>query len=146
MKGRSAGMSQRRQIARVAWIFIGLQLLVGLNGPFGIGLCVAEDGHTTIELTHADTQCGADARRHHSDMEVLDSSEFERHPCRDVPLLQSRPCTRAADARLVPPAAAALPVVPPCLPQGSVQVSHIADHDSAPPLTLNSIRSIVLII
>jgi len=139
-------MPQRRQIAKVAWIFIGLQLLVGLNGPFGIDLCVAEDGHTTVELTHADTQCGVDAWRHHSEVEVLDSSELERHPCRDVPLLQSRPCTRTADARLLPPATAVFSVAPPALPQGPGQASLISDHDDAPPRALNSIRSIILII
>jgi len=139
-------MPQRRQIARVAWIFIGLQLLVGWNGPFDIDLCVAEDGHATIELPHADTPCGVDAQRHHADVEVLDPAEFERHPCRDVPLLQSRPCTRTADARLVPPGTAALPATPPSQPQSLVQASLSVDHDVAPPLTLNAIRSIILIV
>ena len=139
-------MSQGRQIARVAWIFIGLQLLVGLNGPFGIGLCVAEDGHTTLELRHADTRCGVDARRHHSEVEVLDAAEFERHPCRDIPLLESRPCSRTAETRLVPPAAAVFPVGPPSLARGPDEVVLTADHDGAPPLTLDSIRSVILVI
>jgi len=134
---------RRYRIAGAAWLFIGLQLLAGAGGPLGVELCVADDGHTSIELAHAELPCAGDVRRHHSPARTVDAVDLERHPCRDVPLLESRSHTGSSENRLPPATSTALRAPPPC---GLGPTWSTTDHRRAFPPTLDAIRTVVLVI
>ena len=78
-------------------------LLVGLEVPAGLALCVADDGHAAIELAHAEQPCTSHLLRHHPEVPALGlaASDLDGHPCRDIPLLE-------CSARREPPAARAV--------------------------------------
>ncbi len=82
---------QRKQHTKIraalGWLAILLQLIVSVEVSFGLNLCVAEDGHTTLEFGHSELPCVQDSLRHHPDDEAIDAHELTRHPCQDLPLL-----------------------------------------------------------
>jgi hypothetical protein len=89
-------------------------LLAGLELPAGLSVCVADDGHATIELAHAELPCTSHVRRHHPDS-VVEANHLGEHPCRDLPFLGASARRDAPSSRLVlaegaPAQAAALPV------------------------------------
>ena len=93
---------KRGHLQRAAKLLVVLQLVVGL-APSGFNLCVAADGHTALELSHAEMPCVRDIERHHPGEEVFGAQEFARHPCEDVPLLEIRPYRATDNVRFAPP-------------------------------------------
>ena len=93
---------KRGHLRRAAKLLVLLQLVVGL-APSGFSLCVAADGHTALELSHAELPCLRHIARHHPGEKVLDANEFARHPCEDVPLLETGPYRATDNIRLTPP-------------------------------------------
>ena len=88
---RLARMHRRRtQRAAVGCLALLLQLAAGLEAPFDLNLCIAEDGHTVLELSHADGRCTQEVERHHPEWGALDPDEFAHHPCRDLSLRTSQ--------------------------------------------------------
>lgn len=66
--------------------------------PFSVGgassidwtLCLADDGHATLELAHGDSECWTDVRRHHDGPGALETSELDHHTCNDIPIIDGR--------------------------------------------------------
>lgn len=83
----------RRSTHHLLTIAVCTALSVGAIGRGSIdwSLCLGDDGHATIELTHGDSECWNDARRHHGPQTTLDIRELEHHGCRDVPLVEGNP-------------------------------------------------------
>ncbi len=77
--------------------------MLGLGAPFGLNLCIAVDGHTTIEAAHAARDCSSEVRRHHPEIEGHDAHEAAHHPCKDVNLLELSVYTDASRSQLNPP-------------------------------------------
>ena len=71
-------------------IFALLSLTVSLHPARGLVLCMAEDGHATLELAHPESDCVGDAQRHHPDERSFAADELKRHPCVDVALPASQ--------------------------------------------------------
>lgn len=51
-------------------------------------LCVGDDGHTTFELAHTDSDCLTEERRHHPNRSTSGMHGPSHHGCRDVPLVE----------------------------------------------------------
>lgn len=67
-------------------VLLGLLLqLIASAGP-SVALCVAEDGHTALEVAHVEPHCLTDYRRHHSDSDKV--SDFDQHACTDIVVSQ----------------------------------------------------------
>ena len=122
-----------------------LLLAMGVQGPFGLTLCLADDGHAILELAHGAAPCASEVRRHHPDAETLAEHEFARHPCRDVPLLE-RASYRTADAASLPTQYSVARIYP-VTDLGSVRTL-LAERFAAtgpPKMTMRSIRSVVFL-
>jgi hypothetical protein len=66
-----------------------LVLLLGaLELPVGLSLCIAEDGHSTIELAHAAVPCTSHFQRHHPGATEVEANHLDEHACRDVVVLE----------------------------------------------------------
>jgi hypothetical protein len=63
-------------------------LLAALELPAGLSLCIAADGHSTIELAHAASPCTSHFQRHHPGAATVEANHLDDHTCRDVPLLE----------------------------------------------------------
>lgn len=83
MSGR---ITRRASIALLASL---LQLIAGIESAMGLSLCIAEDGHTSLELAHADDTCALEVERHHPQLDEIDAEELAEHPCRDLNLHMS---------------------------------------------------------
>lgn len=60
-------------------VLLGLMLqLIASAGP-SVALCVAGDGHTALEVAHAQPYCLTDYCRHHSDSDEV--SDIDQHRC-----------------------------------------------------------------
>lgn len=85
-------------VARV--LVLVLQLLGGILPGSSLVLCVAADGHTAVEVAHADGRCIADYQRHHP--EVTDACDLDQHACVDGVLSQQPlPSTVARDTNAI---------------------------------------------
>lgn len=104
-------------------------LLAGLELPTGLSVCVAEDGHATIEVAHAELPCTSHLRRHHPDGAV-EASHLGEHPCRDLPFLGESARRDASGSRLVVADVAAISTVALLLPAAWQTVARLP---SAPP-------------
>lgn len=71
-----------------------LQLLGAILPGSSLVFCVAADGHTAVEVAHADGRCLTDYQRHHP--HATDTCDFDRHACVDVVLSQQPLCSTAA--------------------------------------------------
>lgn len=103
-------MHLRHTIARatIGWFAVFLQLLVSAETPYGLNLCVAEDGHATLEFSHVEPSCAQDSLRHHPDQRVIDAQDLARHPCKDVPLLGAAEYVKASQRDIPLPLLTAL--------------------------------------
>ena len=79
----------RRLLGPALWLSLILQLALSLQPSIGLTLCVADDGHMSFELAHSEP-CTRELRRHHPDRRQFEVDELAHHPCRDIPLLESR--------------------------------------------------------
>jgi len=134
--------ARRKQRRSVLGVFT--LLLAVLELPVGLSLCIAEDGHSTIELAHAGAPCTSHFQHHHPDASAVEPNHLDEHPCRDVPFLaasarRDTPTSlfTAADARAVTDIARTV------APQPSGR-SWVPARSSASP-ALASARSVVLL-
>lgn len=138
-------LMMRRRLCRTARLLLVLQLLSGI-APAGLNLCVADDGHTTLEFSHAELPCLRDLERHHPGQTAFAPHEFEQHACEDVPLLENRPCRISDVVRLgPPPVASAAPCV--AAPAAS-SLAGCVTTSGGPPLELASraLSTVILLI
>jgi hypothetical protein len=77
---------------RALTLIVLLQLCVSGQPALGLTLCLADDGHASLELSHAESPCVREARRHHPGEPVLAADELTHHPCRDIPILENHSC------------------------------------------------------
>lgn len=122
-----------------------LLLAMSVQSPFGLTLCLADDGHAVLELTHGAALCASEIRRHHPEAEILAEHEFARHPCRDVPLLE-RASYRTTDATPFPAPSLLLLASP--VAETANAPAPLAGRFAAigpPKMTMRSIRSVVLL-
>lgn len=77
-------MARPRTNNGIVLLGVILQLITSA-GP-SVALCVAEDGHTALEVAHAEPHCLTDYRRHHPDSDKV--SDFEQHRCTDIVMSQ----------------------------------------------------------
>jgi len=103
---------KRRHLPRSLVALLVAQLLLSV-APGGLNLCIAADGHAAVEFSHDDEPCLQDAQRHHPEEAAVAPRELERHPCRDVPLLETDPYRTPDPAPLV----SARPIVCTALPE-----------------------------
>ena len=66
---RMSGRSTRR--ASIALLASLLQLIAGVESAMGLSLCIAEDGHASLELAHADETCALEVERHHPELDEI---------------------------------------------------------------------------
>lgn len=121
-----------------------LPLSTGGASSVDWNLCVADDGHATLEISHGDLDCWTDVRRHHSGPQALRSSELDHHTCTDIPIVEGR----AGHASTPRPSSAVLAVspAPPVMDVAprSYRVGVVLDGRVAQ--ALSSRRSVVLLI
>jgi hypothetical protein len=121
-----------------------LPLSAGGVGSVDWNLCVADDGHATLEISHGDSDCWTEVRRHHSGPQAFRSSELDHHTCTDIPIVEGR-AGHASTQRIavavvvVSPATPAMDAPPRLHRAGVVRDARVAQ-------ALSSRRSIVLII
>lgn len=136
---------RRGDVIRPLVLLLAAQLPLGAV-PGGLNLCVANDGHTAVELAHGTAPCMREAQRRHSSVRG-EPQEIERPPCRDVSLRPAdpyRPPDPARPASARPAAAAMLPhgLRPPPRHSHSTRIS-------APPLDTHvprALRTVVLVL
>jgi hypothetical protein len=71
----------------IASLALALQATAALAYPAGVVLCIAEDGHVSVETAHETVRCTADWERHHPD--ATSTSDVDAHPCTDTFVSQS---------------------------------------------------------
>lgn len=139
-------VTQRCRKSRALWLSLALQLALSLQPSFGLTLCLADDGHATFELSHAELPCTNDLRRHHPGEQRYDADELEHHSCRDIPILETRSYR---------PSNVAPPLVPPLVlgapPRSDVpappQAFHSTNRARCPcELSSRFLRSVILLI
>jgi len=122
-----------------------LQVSAGFHPALGFNLCIGEDGHAGIELSHADVECWSEVRRHHASEPSLTPHELAHHPCTDI-LISSGRASRAPEARWFgPPPAARAEVTPPPLVL-TAAVAPYAEQLAIGLQTLDARRTVVLIV
>jgi hypothetical protein len=82
-------MHARRHIVTL-WLCAAMQVIASIQPALGLNLCLADDGHTTFELAHAEPGCLEEIRRHHPDGDVSAGDELTPHSCRDFSIVESR--------------------------------------------------------
>jgi hypothetical protein len=92
-------MTSRRRHAGIVLRLL-IVLLAGLELPAGLSICVAEDGHATIEVAHAELPCTSHLERHHPD-DAVEANHLGAHPCRDLPFLETSVRRDASSSRLL---------------------------------------------
>ena len=87
-------IKRSRLAGLVGGLFFCLQLVTGVSASERV-LCVAADGHVTVELAHAGRCMQAIARHHggHGDASAAMQTACDGHPCADVVL--GRPVSQA---------------------------------------------------
>lgn len=131
-------MSQRLRIA-AAFLTLMLQGVAGVAYPAGVVLCVADDGHVSVETVHEIVRCTADWERHHPNTPA--ASDVGAHPCTDTFL--SQPAARSVQVPAVGMHAMALPAGLAVVAPAPSAVPRSAR--SVPPRgRLASLRSVVL--
>lgn len=94
----------RHSSIAIAVFCVFLQLGAGLQPGYGLNLCIGADGHASIELAHADSECWSEVRRHHGTEGVGTAHELAEHPCTDIALSAER-ASRVRESRApMPPA------------------------------------------
>ncbi len=106
MSGRS---TRRASIALLASL---LQLIAGVESAMGLSLCIAEDGHASLELAHADETCALEVERHHPELDEIGAEELAEHPCRDLSLHMSECGPGSSEPEIAPLVAATVPADP----------------------------------
>ena len=120
-------------------------LLVALELPAGLSLCIADDGHSTIELAHAASPCTSHFQRHHPGAGAVEANHLDDHPCRDIPLLEASIRREASSCRAANAEARAMTRAPWAMgarPSTRAQARAAAAVQLARPLE----RSVVLLI
>lgn len=135
---------RRTKRAAVSCLALLLQLAAGLEAPFDLNLCIAEDGHTVLELAHADGACTQEVERHHPELEALDPEEFAHHPCRDLNFSTSECGPASAEPRIGLLASVASAPAAGALSHAAARVSHLGDAVH-PPAVLQR-RTVVLLV
>jgi hypothetical protein len=82
-------MQARRHIVTL-WLCAAVQVVASIQPALGLNLCVADDGHRTFELAHAEPGCREEIRRHHPDGDIAGGDELTPHSCRDFSIVESR--------------------------------------------------------
>jgi hypothetical protein len=142
-----------RARAVTAWSAALLQLLVCVGFASDVVLCVAADGHISLEVQHVAGPCLTDYARHHPGAETefgfsrLDVVDIEHHGCRDT--LLSQPAARRNDetagaGTLGPPAVAVLSPVPP--PPAGSRPALVAEPSRVAADRLGRLRTVVLLV
>ena len=90
----------RTKRAAVGCLALLLQLAAGLEAPLDLNLCIAEDGHTVLELAHADGACIREVERHHREWEALDPEGIAHPLCRDLNLSSSECGPASSELRI----------------------------------------------
>ena len=90
----------RTKRAAVGCLALLLQLAAGFEAPLDLNLCIAEDGHTVLELAHAEGACIREVERHHREWEALDFGGIAHHPCRDLNLSSSECGPASSEPRI----------------------------------------------
>jgi hypothetical protein len=139
-------MQARRHIV-ILWLCAVVQLVASVQPALGLRLCVADDGHTTVELAHAGPECPEEIRRHHPDAGAFSGDELAPHSCRDVSIVESRLHRLVVSHRSDGPAAVALGASSFASPRASG--AHPVGRVSAPrpnTPTPDLLRSVVLVV
>lgn len=71
----------------MAGLALMLQATAVMAYPTGVVLCIAEDGHVSVETAHETVRCTADWARHHPD--AASAADLDGHPCTDTFVSQS---------------------------------------------------------
>ncbi len=122
-----------------------LQMGAGFHPSVGFNLCIGEDGHAGIELSHADAECWSEVRRHHASQPSLEPHELAHHPCTDI-LISSGRASRAPEASWFgPPPATHAAVLQRPLARSAAIARH-ARQRAIEIQTLSSRRTVVLIV
>jgi len=87
MPSRATRKSLRRHVASILCAILSASS--GAAGTVHWNLCVADDGHSTIEVSHGDSDCWTEVRRHHAGTTALDRTELGRHSCTDIPIVEA---------------------------------------------------------
>lgn len=87
--------------AAVAGLALVLQMVAGVGAVFDVNLCIADDGHASLEFAHSRSECRQEVARHHPDLSSIEPAEFAHHPCRDLSLATDHCATAAAEPRIV---------------------------------------------
>ena len=86
----------RSMHASAVLLCVLLQMGAGFHPSVGFNLCIGEDGHAGIELSHAGAECWSEVRRHHGSEPSLPPLELAQHPCTDI-LISSGLASRAPE-------------------------------------------------
>ena len=76
-----------------------MAVALGLGPLRLMEMCVAADGHMTLESAHADQNCESHVLRHHASSSTVSSDESGTLPCVDVAAI--RVVDRGGDRRVV---------------------------------------------
>lgn len=109
-------MPSRPTRVRATWLALSLSLSASVATSLGLSLCVAKDGHASLELSHADTPCTLEVERHHPDEAAFDAHELSHHPCEDRPLVQCASWMASSQKRLDAPATGVVHLLPRAAP------------------------------
>ena len=118
---------------------MALQATAALAYPAGVVLCIAEDGHVSVETVHEIVRCTADWDRHHPD--ATSTSDLDAHPCIDTFVSQS--AARSGQVVTVGMSAATVAVAAVSF-HASAWTGAPAVRLMAPPDGLIALRSVVL--
>lgn len=99
--------------AAVAVLALVLQMVAGVGAVFDVNLCIADDGHASLEFAHTRSECRQEVARHHPDLSSIEPAEFAHHPCRDLSLAMDDCASVSAEPRIVPVGGYALAVAAP---------------------------------
>lgn len=137
----------RRRFTRralVGCLAVLFQLAAGLEAPFDLNLCIADDGHTVLEIGHAGGACRNEIERHHPGLASFDLEELAHHPCRDLSLRAGECGPGSSQPRLGQLASFVVASARVDLAGGATRVSHegIASHSVGPMLR----RTVVLLV
>jgi len=102
----------RHRHGRALWLcLLTLQLVAGGHAAGELSLCIAEDGHRAVELSHHERPCRREVQRHHPSQDVHPGHGEDEHPCRDVPFVRDLPTHPTAPRAGVQPTIVALPSI-----------------------------------
>ncbi|MBM4265879.1 MAG: hypothetical protein FJ144_04585 [Deltaproteobacteria bacterium] len=139
-------MRSRPTRVRATWLALSLLLSVSVATSLGLSLCIAKDGHASLELSHADAPCTLEVERHHPEEAAFDARELSHHPCEDRPLTQRTSWMASPYVRMDAPPLVAVALAATAPPAIRVTVGDIADAATALESLERQRRGIVLVL